>query len=212
MLTGLGDPMPTVGRIDGRTSRIVKQAQTCEMELAILDEFHHLFAAEDPSVSLNWLKSLVSKLQSPLVIAGISTIRDLINSDTQLSRRFEVRLEMRYLPLTSASESDFRSFLTAFAEGVRTKLHLAEMPDVTHPPTMMSIYALTRACPSAVATFFFHSGKKAAEKGSAERMLLDDFVNAAREPFFDSFRVTTKNPFVMDPPAVFSELRAARLI
>lgn len=94
-LDALGDPGSQRGTLWSMNARLVHFIRTCEVQLAILDDFHHLIDRETNQVLetvSDWLKVLIKETGVPFLVVGLeSTARRILASNTQLSRLFAIR-------------------------------------------------------------------------------------------------------------------------
>lgn len=90
-LTALGDPAASKGTTPAMTRRIIHFLSQCEVELILLDEFHHFFdghrRAEGKRVT-DWLKNLFNAAKLPVVLFGLPVAIQALNANQQLRRRF----------------------------------------------------------------------------------------------------------------------------
>lgn len=99
MLVRLGDPAPGKGTISSKTSRVVRLAQGCGVELTLFDEANHIQdRGRSPTQYLvgDWLKALNDELQKPCVLLGLPRVEALLRVNEQLRRRFtrHIRMEL----------------------------------------------------------------------------------------------------------------------
>ena len=95
MLERLGDPAAHIGTIGSLNSRLIKLLQACEVELVILDDFHHLIDTETDRVLAkvsDWLKVLIKETGIPFLVVGIEgKVERILQANAQLSRLFAAR-------------------------------------------------------------------------------------------------------------------------
>jgi hypothetical protein len=91
----LGDPLYDRGTRASMTMRLIGLIQACEVELVILDDFHHLIDSETNHVLAqvsDWLKYLIKETGVPFLVVGIEGKVELIlQANAQLSRLFAAR-------------------------------------------------------------------------------------------------------------------------
>lgn len=95
MLKQLGDPAAHQGTQWSMNSRLIKLLGACGVELAILDDFHHLIDCETNRVLAkvsDWLKVLIKETGLPFLVVGIEdTVERILDINPQLSRLFATR-------------------------------------------------------------------------------------------------------------------------
>ena len=95
MLEQLGDPAAYIGTIGPLNSRLIKLLKACQVELVILDDFHHLIDTETDRILAkvsDWLKVLIKETNIPFLVVGIEGKVDrILQANAQLSRLFAAR-------------------------------------------------------------------------------------------------------------------------
>lgn len=86
----------------------------CDVEVLILDEFHHLFYA--PTVAhfrdvTDWLKNLISLTHIAVVGCGLPEAEAVVAANEQLSRRFSARFNLVPFSLEPEDFDEFRAIL-----------------------------------------------------------------------------------------------------
>lgn len=116
LLAELGDPAAHRGTLQNMNARLIYYLRTCEVQLVILDDFHHLIDSETNRILAtvsDWLKVLIKETGIPFLVVGIEdSVERILRANQQLSRLFAVREKL--LPFTLATEAeaeDFRRFL-----------------------------------------------------------------------------------------------------
>jgi Cdc6-like AAA superfamily ATPase len=74
LLQALGDPAADHGTLWSMNTRLVHFIHTCEVQLIILDDFHHLIDTETNRVLnqvADWLKVLIKETQVPFLVVGV---------------------------------------------------------------------------------------------------------------------------------------------
>jgi hypothetical protein len=99
LLEALGDPGANKGTLWSMTSRLIKLIIACEVELVILDDFHHLFDIETNHILVTvseWLKVLIKETGVPYLVVGIEgRVGQVLKANSQLSRLFASRQVLR---------------------------------------------------------------------------------------------------------------------
>jgi len=123
MLTELGDPGAHKGTLPMMNARLIHYLKVCQVELVILDDFHHLFDAETNRILArvsDWLKVLIKETGIPYLVVGIqNTVETILRANQQLSRLFAVRETLSPLSVDNeAAAKDFQLFLLYAQEAV----------------------------------------------------------------------------------------------
>ncbi len=103
MLEQLGDPAAHRGSQPSLNSRLSKLIVACNVELVILDDFHHLIDTETNRILRkvsDWLKVLIKETQVPFLVVGIEgKVRQILKENEQLSRLFAEQESRQYTNL-----------------------------------------------------------------------------------------------------------------
>lgn len=128
MLHALGDPFLNKGSAEEKTRRIYRYLVECQVELLIIDEFHHFYDSRrrhDARQITDWLKNLLNVARIPVMIVGLPRSLFVIRMNEQLTRRFS---SMFYLsPFRFSTDEQQREF-----RAVLKKIH-SELP-LNAPP------------------------------------------------------------------------------
>lgn len=128
LLQVLGDPAANHGTLWSMNSRLVHFIRTCEVQMIILDDFHHLIDKETNRVLgkvSDWLKVLIKETNIPFLVVGVEgTIRRILDANAQLSRLFAIRETLHPFQWDARNPETIKEFMTfvAFTErliGVR---------------------------------------------------------------------------------------------
>lgn len=127
MLAKLGDPAAHRGTLHFMNARLIHYLQICEVQLVILDDFHHLFDSETQRILAtvsDWLKVLIKETGIPFLVVGVENTVDLIlRANPQLSRLFAVREKLLPFGLSTAKEAeDFSLFLEYAQEAIEMEV------------------------------------------------------------------------------------------
>ena len=116
ILKKLGDPLYNKGTTTNQTSRTYDLLAACQVELILLDEFHHFIDRESNKVLKNicdWLKNLIINTGIPVVLFGLPESETIMTVDNwQLSRRFNYRHTLIPFPRNDSGMQLFREFLS----------------------------------------------------------------------------------------------------
>jgi len=122
LLQALGDPAASYGTLWSMNARLVHFIQTCEVQMIILDDFHHLIDTETNRVLgkvSDWLKVLIKEAQIPFLVVGVEgTARRILDANAQLSRLFAIRETLHPFRWDSGQPETIQEFMmfVTFAE------------------------------------------------------------------------------------------------
>ena len=129
MLEILGDPAAHKGALWAMNSRLIHYIRVCEVQLVILDDFHHLIDKETNRILetvSDWLKVLIKETGIPFLVIGIEGKAELIlQSNAQLSRLFAIRETLEPFAWDPDNEKlvrEFASFIKYTEKGMGTFL------------------------------------------------------------------------------------------
>ena len=98
--------------------RLIRLMQDCQVELVILDDFHHLIDQETNRIMeqvSDWLKVLIKETGIPFLVVGIEgKVERILETNAQLSRLFAVRQRLAPFacdPQDEASLEEFARFV-----------------------------------------------------------------------------------------------------
>lgn len=115
ILVALGDGYVNKGSAEEKTRRIYRHLVTCQVELLIIDEFHHFFDSRIGSEArkvTDWLKNLLNQAQIPVIVVGLPRAAMVIRMNEQLARRFSSALYLRPFSFdTDERRREFRAVL-----------------------------------------------------------------------------------------------------
>jgi Bacterial TniB protein len=118
MLARLGDPAAHTGALWSMNFRLVHLMTACQVELVILDDFHHLIDKETNCILeqvSDWLKVLIKETNIPFLVVGIEgKVECILEANSQLSRLFAARQTLepfRYDQADDASLQEFARFV-----------------------------------------------------------------------------------------------------
>lgn len=111
ILTKVFAPTKTSERIDSRQNRVMHILKNLGVKVLVIDEIHHVLAGTPTKqrVFLNVLKYISNELSIPLVIAGTKLAFNAIQSDQQLSNRFEPNILNRW-----SNDNEYKRLLLSF--------------------------------------------------------------------------------------------------
>ena len=139
-LTALGDPAASRGTSQTMTRRIVYFLSECEVELIMLDEFHHFFdggrQAEGKRVT-DWLKNLFNAAKVPVVLFGLPVAIQALNANQQLRRRF---CAPHYISEFKFSTSDQQVAFRAVLDHIQASLPVSSSICFSEPAIASRFY------------------------------------------------------------------------
>jgi hypothetical protein len=129
MLARLGDPAAHRGTLWSMNFRLIKLMIACQVELAILDDFHHLIDKETNRILekvSDWLKVLIKETGVTFLVVGIEgKVECILEANAQLSRLFAVRETLepfQYDPADETSIQEFARFVRYAEKAIETPL------------------------------------------------------------------------------------------
>jgi len=129
MLSHLGDPAASRGTLWAMNFRLIKLMIDCQVELTVLDDFHHLIDKETNRILeqvSDWLKVLIKETGIVFLVVGISgKVERILESNAQLSRLFAVRETLepfQYDPTDEVSVKEFARFVQYAEKSIQITL------------------------------------------------------------------------------------------
>ena len=114
MLARLGDPAAHTGALWSMNFRLVRLMKACQVELVILDDFHHLIDKETNRILeqvSDWLKVLIKETNIPFLVVGIDgKVERSLDANAQLSRLFAARQTLAPLHYHQTDEASLQEF------------------------------------------------------------------------------------------------------
>lgn len=181
-------------------SRIIARLKTCQVEVIIFDEFHHLLergADKSREKLCNWVKNLMNSTLIPIILAGTPKCEEIINKHPQLARRYPYRVRLKNL----GYNSEFKAlFTTLIGEMVKIgTLHTDSF--IMGEQALRTFYVISGGNLDALCILLFEIFK---------RSLNNTDCNLTRECCVDAFDEldipccfpTQDNPFTLDSHAI----------
>jgi hypothetical protein len=142
MLERLGDPAAHRGTLWSMNSRLIKLMQACDVQVAILDDFHHLIDTETNRILQkvsDWLKVLIKETGIPFLVVGIEgKVEQILQANSQLSRLFAMRETLQPLSWEMAAQTH----LPPFGHFVQYAETILELSFTTACPRLELLYRL----------------------------------------------------------------------
>ncbi len=196
MLKSLGAPAPNRGTAIDLTYRLGKLLKECETQVIILDEFHHLLKKDlgKSNDVKEWLKSMINEYKVPVVLIGTPECSDIIDSDTQLARRFKYRVELKNLVFGGQEKGEYRKFVEALIKLFIKEVKVNSFPDFQALSNCLPLYAITGGNPSNTVDLIKEAVLLSLENGK-EDVTKDHFIQACNNLIFPYSLITDVNPF-----------------
>lgn len=141
-LVALGDIAASRGSAAVKTQRIIHFIKECEVDLILVDEFHHFCDSnsQERRRVTDWLKNLLNECNKPIVLFGLPRSISALYANEQLRRRFASPYYYREFNFTTDEEQDlFRGVLRHFQD-------LTDLPwafQLSHPEVAMRFHFAT---------------------------------------------------------------------
>lgn len=178
---------------------IIERLITMEVQLVILDDFHHVAEkgkSKTKSSLCNWLIKLMNNSGIPFLISGSSDAEATISRVQELSDRFPYRARLKSLPL---AEEQTKPVLLGVLAGLQREMvrlgQLKSYPHLTDPNHYKAIYLATQGNFRRLSNLLHDSFRIALIRGD-HTLTITDFANAADDLTFccspNYFRMSSK--------------------
>jgi hypothetical protein len=166
ILRAINPPFKTPGRLDQRHHMALKMMDLVGTKILVIDEFQNALASRitQRTQFLNAIKNLGNDLRIPIVAAGTSLAFNALQSDAQLSNRFEPAI----LPKWKA-DAEFGRLLASFERF----LPLPEESKLSVGSLAIKIHSMTEGTIGEVSKLLTRAATLAIEK---EKPKIDDRV------------------------------------
>jgi len=146
MLEALGDPGFEKGTLGGMTRRLVGLLGSCQVQLVVLDDIHHLIAADTDRVLetvAGWLKTLIKTTRIPFVVIGVEgRVTRVLKSSAELSRLFAVREKLE--PFSwDASKPETLETLDSFVDRIEKLIGVEFSPELPREEWLARLHYAT---------------------------------------------------------------------
>lgn len=198
LLAALGDPTPTRGTTIEMTFRLGVLLKQCETKIILLDELQHLFIKDEISKKndevKDWLKTIINEFKVPLVIVGMPTCEQIIDTSSQLARRFTHRHRLTNLSLGGENDGEFRSFIVDLADFCYKKINIDSLPDFKSETMSLALHIATGGNPADSKTLLknsiwnaFEDNRRSVNKNdfkiAFDKLLLPNSLSKENNPF-----------------------------
>lgn len=173
ILTALGDPEPSKGRIGAKLHRIQKLVEKLEVELIIFDEIHNLLPENVGASSrkiANTIKTLMNQLKVPMILVGEPEAVTLRIDHKSIAGRFPSTHEVK--PLSCKGEREIEYF-KSYMRGLSSLISLDTVPLDTTEMVFRFMLA-TRGLPREISEIL----TKAIELCDSDKVCMIDLVRS----------------------------------
>lgn len=204
LLARLGDPAAYHGTLWAMNFRLIHLMIDCQVELVILDDFHHLIDKETNRILeqvSDWLKVLIKETGIPFLVVGIEgKVERILETNAQLSRLFAVRQTLQPFRFDSSDEASIQEF----ARFVQYSEQVIDMPLPTALPRLELLYRLHYATEGVVGNLMnlLRYAAWLTRQRNQEAMSLPTLATAFEKRLAKHVKKTT-NPFLTAPNEVF---------
>jgi hypothetical protein len=204
LLARLGDPAAYHGTLWAMNFRLIHLMIDCQVELVILDDFHHLIDKDTNRILeqvSDWLKVLIKETGIPFLVVGIEgKVECILEANAQLSRLFAVRQTLqpfRFDPSDEISIQEFARFVQ-YAEQVMG------MPLPVTLPRLELLHRLHYATGGVVGNLMnlLRYAAWFTRQGNQEEVTLPTLAKAFDKRLAKHLKKLT-NPFLVAPNEVF---------
>ncbi len=127
ILETIGDPAAHKGPLWAMNSRLIEYIKLCQVQLVILDDFHHLIDKDTNRILetvSDWLKVLIKETNVPFLVVGIEgRVEQILQTNAQLSRLFAIRETLQPFPWHPSDQTTNQAF-ASFVQYVEAGLQL----------------------------------------------------------------------------------------
>lgn len=189
---------------DGTTLlyRLMTLLHTCQTQVIMLDEFHHLLArgAEKTKVQVcDWIKTLMNETLIPVILVGMPECEAIIDDHPQLARRYPFRAHLQPLAYSfNDARSDYIKTLKSFSFRLKELGHFESGVHLTDQHVANSIYVATSGNMNSIRQLLHEAFKMALARDNGE-FSLDDLTNSFGSQKLEGSLIKHGNPFLLDP-------------
>ncbi|MCC5796354.1 MAG: TniB family NTP-binding protein [Methylophaga sp.] len=125
VLRGLRDPFAYKGQTVSKGERLHQLLVKMRTQLIIIDEFHELLDGQNKKVMTNVasaIKTLINQTKIPVVLAGTTTAKFVLDGNPELRRRFKTSVQLpRFSIFNEDEKNTFRKFLAEYDKALPFK-------------------------------------------------------------------------------------------
>lgn len=180
MLSKLGDPHPTVGKLDDKAFRFYKMLIQCRTKIIFLDELHDIegfgrsYTAMQKFIKV--LKTISNERGPVTCLMGILECHDIFKGDSEMSRRFKRQIFLRELaPGTEAVPGMLQNFVSDVYDAIIESTEIKGFPSLSYS-SALQIYTATGGSPDYIMTLIKESVLHAMLNGRAN-VEIGDYAN-----------------------------------
>ena len=209
MLTALNAPYPTRGNALEMTYRVGVLLKECNTEIILLDELQHLLKHDlgKSNAVKDWIKSLINNYKIPIIIVGTPECVEIINSDSQISRRFSRRFKLNNLNLNlnaTKNSCELRQYLKQLST-LCTETTKIKTPKFETKDEALKIYIATGGNPDDIHKLFKAAISEAIINGQ-KTTKNENFVKAYYDIHLTHELTIGINPFKASKTALYNAI------
>jgi hypothetical protein len=204
LLARLGDPAAHHGTLWAMNFRLIHLMIDCQVELVILDDFHHLIDKDTNRILeqvSDWLKVLIKETGIPFLVVGIEgKVERILEANAQLSRLFAMRQTLEPFRCDPGDEAS----LQEFAHFVQYAEQVIGMPLPGTLPRLELLHRLHYATEGVVGNLMnlLRYAAWLARQGHQETIILPSLATAFDKRLAKHLKKAT-NPFLSAPNEAF---------
>ena len=211
LLDVLGDPAANHGTLWSMNARLIHFIRACEVQMVILDDFHHLIDKETNRVLhkvSDWLKVLIKETNVPFLVVGVvDTVRRILDANAQLSRLFAIRETLHPFRWDSQEPETIKEF-AGFVTFAESKIGMPLTNEIQRQDLLYRLYDATNGVVGNVMNLLRYSVVIAQQREN-DRLSLGTLAAA-----FDlrlAEHVRKKNPFATSSNEHLSDIVATEV-
>ncbi|WP_410511759.1 TniB family NTP-binding protein [Paenibacillus sp. BR2-3] len=189
----MGDPLFDKGTEENMTNRIQHFVKACDIQMIILDEFHHLIDRDTDHVlatASDWLKTFIDEVNIPVVLCGLPVSERIFEHNEQLDGRYPNRVVLPPFSFSSKEQIiEFRKFLVS----IDKLLPFSNLSHISDPEIAAKIYYFSSGIPRYIMRLLKQATKYALKKGDDQISEID--LRDAFDRITRSTRPYAINPF-----------------
>jgi hypothetical protein len=174
MLEVMGDPAAHRGSLWSMNARLIRFIQACEVQLVILDDFHHLIDKDTDRVLetvSDWLKVLIKETNVPFLVVGIEGVVDrILQANQQLSRLFAARETLAPFGWDLSDEGTMAEF-AAFVKYVEMGIGMALPNELPRTELLHRLHYVTEGVVGNVMNLMRYAALLAQKQGTGQLTL-----------------------------------------
>jgi ABC-type dipeptide/oligopeptide/nickel transport system ATPase component len=180
--------------------RLSRLLSTCETQVILLDEFHHLLmrgAEKTRAVVCDWIKTLMNETLIPIILVGMPECEVIVDDHPQLARRYPYRARLPEFDFAvQSSNSIFIKTLKLFNQRMNEIGGFENSSILTDRSTASAIYVATSGNMNAIRQLL-HDALRIALERADSTFTVNDLAEAAASLTSAKSLVKGKNPFLL---------------